>query len=232
MSYKIAICDDIEKDRDYISSLVQGWAERERLIVQIQTFPSAEAFLFHYEDEKDFDILLLDIEMEKLNGVELAKRIRVENKEVQIVFISGYNDYISDGYDVEALHYILKPVHLDKLFEVLNRACEKVKKNEQALLLELSDGTVRIPLYTIRYIEVRSNYVTIHAEEDISIKSTLSAMEQKLDDGFFRIGRSYIVNMKYIQKITKSEVLLSNGKSVPLPRGSYESLNRAFIKYF
>lgn len=232
MIYKIAICDDNKPDTDYISSLVKEWADSSKSIVKLKIFQSAEEFLFHYEEDKSYHILLLDIEMGKMNGVELAKKIRAKNKEVQIIFITGYNDYISDGYDVEALHYILKPVDKKKLYEVLCRACEKLKKEEAALLLHLSDGMIRVPFYEIRYIEVRANYVTIYGEEKVTLKTTLSALEQKLDDRFFRVGRSYIVNMKYIRKITKSDVILEGQTAVPISRGYYEALNRAFIHYF
>jgi len=232
MAYKIAICDDNKLDTDYISSLVGEWAENSQNIVERKTFLSAEEFLFHYEDDKSCDILLLDIEMGKMNGVELAKKIRAKNKEVQIVFITGYNDYISDGYDVEALHYILKPVRKEKLHEVLSRACERLKGKQAALLLDLPDGTARIPLYEIRYIEVRANYVTIYGKEALTLKTTLSSLEKKLDNSFFRVGRSYIVNMQYIRKITKKDVILKDETAVPISRGHYEALNRAFIHYF
>ena len=232
MEYRIAVCDDNPTDSEYIVSLVKLWAETTNITVFTDCFSCAENFLFHYEDNKYYDILLLDIQMEQMNGVELAKKIRQTNREIQIVFITGYNDYIADGYDVEALHYILKPVHKEKLFSVLDRAREKLKKNEAALFLNLPDGMVRIPLYEIRFIEVRSNYITIHASEEVTAKMTLSALQKKLDESFFRTGRSYIVNMRYIRKITKTEAVLEGGCSIPLPRGCYEPLNRAFIQYF
>lgn len=232
MNYKIAICDDRKEDIEYISSIVKDWASGKGHSVTIKDFQSAEEFLFHYDDESDYDILLLDIEMGAMNGVELARRVRRQNREIQIIFITGYNDYIADGYDVEALNYILKPVHADKLMAVLDRACEKLKKNEVALIFDLPGGMVRIPLYEIRYIEVRANYVTIHAAEEISVKTTLSSIEKKLDEGFFKTGRSYIVNMHYIRKVTKTEVVLEGEIVIPLSRGLYEPLNRAFIKFF
>ena len=121
--------------------------------------------------------------------VELAKRIRQKNKALQIVFITGYTDYIAEGYDVSALHYLVKPVSREKLFTVLDRAAERLHSAERALLLELPGETVRVPLHEIDYLEVRQNYVTVHAGETYTVKKTLGAMERELDDRFFRAGR-------------------------------------------
>jgi len=230
MKYKIAICDDMEQDIRYISSAVSDWADREGMAVEVETFPSAESFLFRYAEQKDYDILLLDIEMKEINGVELARRIRRENDAVQIVFITGYTDYISEGYDVSALHYLMKPLSAEKLHEVLNRAVVKIEKNERSLFLTLSGETVRIPIYEIKYLEVQQNYVTIHAKSDYTVKKTLGEFEKELDERFYRMGRSYIVNLSFIDRITKASVYLADGAVIPLPRGQYEPLNRAFIR--
>ena len=185
MRYKIAICDDMEEDVKYISSAVNKWAEKENITVDIETFPSAESFLFRYAEQKAFDILLLDVEMPSMNGVELAKRIRKENDAVQIIFITGYTDYISEGYEVSALHYLVKPLSETKLFEVLNRAVLKIRKNEKSLYLSLSGEMVRIPIYEIKYLEVQQNYVTVHSKKDYTVKKTLGEFERELDERFY-----------------------------------------------
>lgn len=229
MAYRAAICDDNEKDAEYVKSILNRWAASRKVSVQAEAFPSAESFLFRYAEDKAFDILLLDIEMGIMDGVTLAKSIRKENEEVQIVFITGYSDYIAEGYEVEALHYLMKPVNEEKLFSVLDRAVEKIKQNERCLNLELSGEMVRIPFYEIRYLDVNQNYVTIHGKKDYTVKRTLGDFEKELDDRFFRAGRSLIVNLKCIQRVTKTEVRLSDGTALPLPRGAYGPLNRAII---
>ena len=231
MRYKIAVCDDMEEDVKYISSAVNQWAEKENIMVDIETFPSAESFLSRYAEQKAFDILLLDIEMPSMNGVELAKRIRKENDAVQIIFITGYTDYIAEGYEVSALHYLVKPLSETKLFKVLNRAVLKIRKNEKSLYLSLSGEMIRIPIYEIKYLEVQQNYVTVHSKKDYTVKKTLGEFERKLDERFYRMGRSFIVNLSCIDKITKTDVFLSDGPIIPLPRGQYEPLNKAFIAH-
>ena len=231
MRYKIAVCDDMEEDVKYSSSAVNQWAEKENIMVDIETFPSAESFLSRYAEQKAFDILLLDIEMPSMNGVELAKRIRKENDAVQIIFITGYTDYIAEGYEVSALHYLVKPLSETKLFKVLNRAVLKIRKNEKSLYLSLSGEMIRIPIYEIKYLEVQQNYVTVHSKKDYTVKKTLGEFERKLDERFYRMGRSFIVNLSCIDKITKTDVFLSDGSIIPLPRGQYEPLNKAFIAH-
>ena len=229
MNYNIAICDDFDADRQYISDIVSRWAEDRAHTVQISFFSSAENFLFHYAEKKDYDILLLDIEMGAMDGVAMAKKLRRDNDTVQIVFITGYSDYISEGYEVAALHYLMKPVKKDKLFLVLDRAVDKLSKNEKVLNFEIGGEMVRIPVYQIRYADVSGNYVTIHACDDLTVKMTLGELEKELDDRFFRVGRSAIVNLTQISRVTKTEIKLNDGVTLPLPRGAYEGVNRAII---
>lgn len=229
MKYKIAICDDSEVDRQYISGMVQRWAASAGHIAHIELFSSAENFLFRYAEERDYDILLLDIEMGAMDGVSMAKLLRKDNDTVQIVFITGYSDYIAEGYEVAALHYLMKPVREEKLCSVLDRAAEKLSKNETVLTLETGGEMVRIPVYQIRYADVYGNYVTIHGATDVTVKMTLSELEKALDERFYRVGRSAIVNLTRISRVTKTEIKLSDGTAVPLPRGAYDGINRAII---
>ncbi len=229
MRYKIAICDDCDVDRQYISNMVTLWGERSGYIVHIDRFSSAENFLFHYAEESDYDILLLDIEMETMDGVTMAKKLRKENDTVQIVFITGYSDYILEGYEVAALHYLMKPVKEEKLCAVLDRAVQKLAKNEKVLNFEIGGEMIRVPIYQIRYADVFGNYVTIHASSDVTVKMTLSDLEKQLDERFYRAGRSCIVNLSQISRVTKAAIKLSDGTTIPLPRGAYDGINRAII---
>ncbi|MDM8200169.1 LytR/AlgR family response regulator transcription factor [Allofournierella massiliensis] len=229
MKYKIAICDDSEADRQYISGMVQRWAASAGHIAHTELFSSAESFLFRYAEERDYDILLLDIEMGAMDGVSMAKLLRRDNDTVQIVFITGYSDYIAEGYEVAALHYLMKPVREEKLCSVLDRAAEKISKNEKVLTLETCGELVRIPVYQIRYADVYGNYVTIHGATDVTVKMTLSELEKALDERFYRVGRSAIVNLTRISRVTKTEIKLNDGTAVPLPRGAYDGINRAII---
>ena len=231
MKLKIAICDDEQNQIEYLTSIVSAWSKENGHICEMRTFPSAEAFLFAYEDDNAYDILLLDIEMKHITGVDLAKGIRKKNQTVQIIFITGYSEYISEGYEVAALHYLMKPVSQQKLFSVLDRAAEKIKQNEKCLNLPLSGEMVRVPLHEIKYLDVHQNYVTVHGKADYTVKRTLGEFEDLLDTRFTRVGRAMIVNLTYISRVTKTDVYLSDGTVLPLPRGAYEPLNRAIITH-
>lgn len=232
--YKIAVCDDNQADADYVSEIIKKSAQTRAVWVEIAQFPSAEAFWFAYEENPCYDILFLDIEMKSdgMNGVELAVKLRENDHSIQIVFVTGYMEYIADGYDVEALHYLLKPVTQEKLGRVFERAMQRVKDREKELFLQTTDGSVRVLVSEIRYLEVRRNYVTVHAAEAYTVKRTLRELEQELDARFCRTGRSFIVNLQYVRRVTKSQVVLKDGVQVPLSRGLYEGVNRAMIQYF
>lgn len=227
---KAAICDDSALDCEFVKEITEKWGKHCSADLHVDVFSSSESFLFHYAEVKDYDILLLDVEMGQMDGVTMAKKIRRENRTVQIVFITGYSDYIAEGYEVEALHYLMKPVREEKLFAVLDRAAEKLRQNEKVLNLELSGEMVRLPMHEIRYLDVQKNYVTVHGKQDYTVKRSLGDFETELDDRFFRAGRGLILNLKAISRVTKQEVHLSDGTVLPLPRGAYESLNRAIIE--
>lgn len=228
-TYKIAICDDLAADRNYLSSLCETWSRHNRYHIQISEFTSAENFLFYYAEKKDFDILLLDIEMGAMDGVTMARKLRQDNHTIQIIFITGYSDYISDGYEVDALHYLIKPIQEEKLFTVLDRAITKLIKNEKVLNLSNQGEMLRLPICQISYADVNGNYITIHGQQVITLKMTLSELEKKLDSHFFRAGRSVLINLTKISRVTKKEMYLQDGSIIPLPRGAYEKVNQAII---
>ncbi len=231
MDYRLAVCDDQPADRQLVQELALQWANQRGFDVELHPFSSGEAFLFQYAEDRNWDILLLDVEMPGCSGVELARQVRRENSLTQIIFVTGYTDYIAEGYDVAALHYLLKPISREKLFSVMNRAVERLKRDGRFLLLEMPEELVRVPLFEVEYLEVRQNYVTVHTVAGAyTLKKTLTAMEKDLDNRFFRVGRSFILNLSKVRKATKREVVMLSGAIIPLPRGGYDALNLAIIQ--
>lgn len=233
MTYHIAVCDDSPQDRSYVCTLVNAWAKARDADHAVDVFSSAEQFLFHYAEHKAYDILLLDIEMGAMDGVSLAKKIRQDNESVQIVFITGFADFISEGYEVSALHYLMKPVKQDKLFAVLDRAVAVMQKTERVVLLPMGGEVLRLPMDRIQYVEAFSHTISVVTETDsLQVKMPISEIEKMLGDSFIRCHRSYLVGLKHIARLSKSEVILDNGKALPLSRGAAATVHKAFISYY
>lgn len=233
MNYKVSIIDDSPVDTEYVAALVTRWADTAGHSLGICTFPSAEAFLFQYEEEQEFDILLLDIEMKEMNGVDLAKKIRQSNDRVQIVFITGYPDFIAEGYEVSALHYLMKPVSGEKLFAVLDKAAANLAKTEKRLRVTYDRRTDFVPLSQILYIEAQKQYVLIHTfRETYRMKQSFAETIDALDEFFIKCQRSFCVNLRHVKQIKGDGVLLKNGGEVPISRGMAEKLGKAMIRLF
>lgn len=233
MKCKIAICDDSDADRQYVLNMVNRWATGAGHVVHTDTFTSAERFLFHYVEESDYDILLLDIEMGAMDGVTLAKKIRQDNASVQMVFITGFVDYISEGYEVSALHYLMKPVKQNKLFAVLDRAVTAMQKTERVILLPVGGEVLRLPISQVQYVEAFSHTAAIvTGTETIQVKLPISEVERLLGDGFVRCHRSYLVGLKHIARLSKTEVILDGSKALPLSRNAAPLVHKAFISYY
>ena len=232
MELKVAICDDDAIQREYLKDLLVPWAKRNRHLMEIQVYDGAKPFLFAYGEQQDFDILLLDIEMPGQNGIEIARYVRAQNSAVQIIFVTGYYQYFSDGFDVSALHYLLKPVDGAKLYPVLDKAVSNLSYRQRSVLVSAADGEYKVSLADICYAEAENVYVNIHTVHGTyRTRMTLARFAQQLDGTFFKTHRSYIVALKYIKKITRNEVTLSGGQTVPLSRGMYDALHGALIKY-
>ena len=229
----IAICDDEPLAVDYVAHHLQNWAQKHQCILRISRFSSAEEFLFSYEEDQDFDVLFLDIQMEKMNGVELARTIREKDVSVQIVFITAIADYISEGYELSALHYLMKPVSEEKLFAVMDRAVKNCVKSENYLLVTSDQTLKRISVNSILYAETFAHYIVlVTAEGEYQIRENTGAFAEKLGKDFVRPHRSYLVNLRHVHSISKTEVLLDNGKAIPLSRYNYQKINQAFIQYY
>ena len=235
MEIRIAICDDENQQAEYIKTFVSKWAAKNDIETAFNIFDSAEKFsaAWIWSDCRICDILLLDIQMSGQNGIDLAKEIRLTSPDLPIIFITGFADYMSQGYDVSALHYLMKPVKEEKLFEVLDRAMKNLEIYNEFISLTINRENIIIPLSDIIYVESSLHYIMINTvKEQYKVKMPLTEIESKLGNGFFKCTRSFIVGLRYIRRMSKSEVILTNGISIPLSRGLYKNISRAFIEFF
>ncbi len=241
MLWKVAICEDDPVQSRNIRRMTEGWSQDRNRKLQIFSYKDCEAFLSDWGERMDFDLVILDIHLgQGMDGMELARRIRQRDEGIQILFISGLSEYMSQGYDVQALHFLVKPVEEGRLWEVLDKALDTINKRESFLLVETEDQVWRIPVSRIVYGEAFSHTTALYlAPEDKTgamecqeVRLCLGELEEKLPvSEFLRCHRSYLVHLPYIRRIERTEALLDYGGTVPVSRGKRAGLCQAFLDY-
>ncbi len=231
---RIAICDDEEVQQKLLGKYLSEWAEENKVSLELKLFSSGEEFAFCWEDDRNYDLLILDIEMGKMNGMELAASIRRQDEEIPVLFVTGYDNYMSQGYEVSALHYLMKPVHKEKLFAVLDKLGRK-EKQEPKLLFLTESGAVSLPVSKVWYVEARAHRCILYTEdEEYILRSSMGEIVQYLEEyqGFVRCHRSYMVNVRHISAIIKPEVILDDKRRLPVSRSAEKEVNRTFIEFY
>lgn len=224
---KIAVCEDELELLIQLTSYVKTILEKHSISHHIESFTSTCA-LFAREA---FDILLLDIEMPPLSGLETAKRLRRRGDKSSIIFITAHPRYAIEAYDVQAFHYLIKPVDLHKLEVLLIKLCSSLQEAyTQAIAIRQGTRIWRIPFEKILYLEVIDRKIYLHTlEETISFYGKMEALE--LPKVFFRCHRSYIVNLQHVKQYDKGEITLDSKESIPLSKRRYPSFGLAFMEY-
>ena len=231
---RMAVCDDESAQMELMNRYLLEWAQDRKVKCAVKCYESAESFLFDWEEDKALDLLVLDIEMKEMNGMELARRIRSQEEKIPILFVTGYDRYIAQGYDVEALHYLIKPVHKEKLFEVLDRLKNSAVPEEK-LLLATKEGEHTFLLGSIWYFEAAGHFSTLYTDRDtIALHMSISSLAKKLagSSSMVLCHRSYLVNLAHVSSLSKGELLLDDGRKLPLSRSQAAKVQKAFIKYY
>ncbi|MFR8010590.1 MAG: LytR/AlgR family response regulator transcription factor [Clostridia bacterium] len=230
----IAICDDEQAQLDFLCACVKNWGEKRKIDCSVSAFQSANALWMEYETER-YDLALLDIQMPGQSGMELAAELRRRNDDIGIIFITGIADQMAQGYDVDAIHYLLKPVAEPKLFEVLDRALARMGVQEKKLLFKgKGDETVAVPEHEVEYLEARSHDTILAcAGGDFQLPVSFGEAVSALPAGhFIKCHRSYVVNLRAIRRIGKYEITLDSGRVIPVSRRLYGDVNKAFITFY
>jgi len=228
---RIAICDDQPAQLQLLQEQCRRWGASRSVPVQVQTFETAEAFLFAYETDKAFDVLLLDIQMPGLSGMDLAHRLRAAGDSLTLALITAIPDYALEGYTVDALAYLLKPVSDEALYALLDKACKRAPT--PFVLVDHNGITERILLSSILYLESQGHDTHIVCEGRTLISPHgLSHYTQQLGSTFHRIHRCYLLNLAHAASIHRKEVILDNETSLPVARGRFEPLSQAYINYY
>ena len=229
---RIAVCDDEEKFRVQARDLIDKIAGSMDVIVDAY---SDGRKLIEAFDKKPYDLLFLDIEMPAMDGITLAKKLRERSENIYIVFLTGHVEYALEGYEVNALRYLTKPVQEDKLREVLRFVMDKSVSKRQLIIKE--DGEeLLINVTDIIYMEAQNQYVMIYtmAGEHL-VRYNIGDFEEELEkDGFFRCHRGYLVSLSKVKKLQKSEVVMESvdGEiNLPVSRSNIKPLKEALYTY-
>ncbi len=220
---RIAICDDSVDARDALRLQLEKilWEGAEEIVYEFSTGAGAIRWLENHPGE--IDLLFLDVEMAGINGMEAAEAVRKFDTEIIIVFVTGYSDYVFDGYKVNALDYIIKPANAERLSAVLKRVRAQLesKKNDM-YLFKNTEGTFRFPVASICYFySDKRKVVCVCGEKEYSFYAKLDEVEQELTEKFVRIHQRYLVNPQQVEQIGTTSVSVS-GKQLPISRALKE----------
>ena len=228
---RIAICDDertyIKKIENDINSLKTHENEFE-----FSEFESGEAFISGFSKDK-FDLIILDIEMNDLNGLQTAEFLRQIDKNVILIFMTSYDKFVYQGYEVNAFRYILKnqpePIYLKQLSDTI----QEYYRNKKYIKVVDNDIEKELLTVDILYIEVYSHQIVIHTfNKEYYQKGKLSDYEKMLEECLFvRSDKSVLINITNIDYIKKNQVFMKNGKILYVSRNHLEKITRAFLKF-
>lgn len=212
--FLIAICEDETYLLEELRKKAEAYLKTRHYPAEIRTFTSGEDLL---KEQRTFDLILLDLVLPGINGLETAKRLSSKSR---IIFITSYREYAVDAFEVEAVHYLLKPVTDERLYKAMDRALKQFKQEDDRTLALIKSGSTHIlPICDILYCEVFDHRVCIHtAQGNYEYSGTLDMLERKLDGRFFRCHRSYLINMSHVVGQEKGTALVSNGNRVLISR--------------
>ena len=234
---RIAICDDNKEELKKISNLVQQLRLNQPSIeITINTFVSGYDLLNYIDRVPYFDVLILDIIMPGLNGIELAKRIRENNKKSKIIFITSSPEFAVDSYKVNAFYYLLKPFQAGELLSLLNKIFISIKEQYSKYIV-VKEKTMlrRINIHTIQYVESIKHTLNFHLQDNEIIMCYAKMGDFKnvllADARFIYCHQSFIVNMSCITKIAEKSFTLQDNTLIPIARSVYPKVKQLYIDY-
>lgn len=236
---KIVVCDDEKFHQDEVANALRVWIKDKDEVLELLTYSSAEAMLFDRDLWVDADGLILDIEMRTMNGMQLAREVRSVDSQVPLAFLTGYEAYVFEGYEVGALAYLLKPIQRPKFEQVLDQMLDlKTKlRNRQFLFVETKEGTEKLFLDEILYIESQLHKCLIRYERnqvngELMATQGLGTFTKHLEgQGFCMPHRSYLVNIAKARRISRQDMSVDGGFEIPIARGKWESIHQSYLDF-
>ena len=227
----IAVVDDDPKDASLLKECVEKYCKMNNLAVMIHVFHDG---LDLVRSTENHDIVFLDIQMGKLDGLETARFIRKINKESILIFVTNMAQFAIKGYEVDALDFILKPVSMASIVYVLNKAMKRLDGggDRAQFSLKTSDGTISLSANEITYVEVFDHNLIYHTTRgEFTVRGRLSDVSEKLSpDRFVMCNRSFIVNLRHVSNVT-SDYLLIGDTRISVSKSHRKELIRRFSSF-
>ena len=231
----IAILEDDNQDMEHLRQLLKTYAEKKELRMIVETFSISENFLRAFSAGK-YDLIFFDNYIGSGLGIDIARKVRLIDKDVDIVFVSMSAEFAISGFEVRALHYLIKPVTIDELEQVFERQRESrspAPQQEEFIDVMTEHETITIPIDEIRYIEVVDKTCLIHhSGKDTKTYMSLEKLTEYLPGPqFLRTHKSYVVNVAFVKTMGKSSFMMKDGVEVPIGRTHLVSCKREYMKY-
>lgn len=228
---RIAICDDMPEFLLQTRYAIERWKDKPDNLY-IETFEDADSLITSHHS-KPFDIILMDIIMPLLNGLDAAKEIRQSDKSVKIVFLTHSSEYAVDSYSVKANNYLLKPLDTTALFRCLTELSEEIALQSKYLTIRSVTAVHRVMLQDIEVIEAHQKHTLLSLSNGSVIEAIepLYFFEEKLlaDVEFYKCHRSYIVNLYRIKTYTQNELLMRCGYRIPISRSAHKNFENTYF---
>ncbi|MDE7332286.1 MAG: LytTR family DNA-binding domain-containing protein [Lachnospiraceae bacterium] len=231
---EIAVCDDEKFYREKIQKLLEEYLTGHGLEYRIRLFLSGEEFLSCSENSVKYDIVFMDINMEKVDGIQAAMQMQSFHSCTYLVLVTAFINYVLEGYKVNAVRYIMKDTLDTAIAECMDAVLEKMKIAR--ISFSFMEGERMLYTDNILYVESRKHKsVFFYMESEIvkyQIYEKLDWVEQRLSGfHFLRIHKSYLVNMKHIRRISNYTAVLDTGEELPVPRLRFQAAKEAFVAY-
>lgn len=228
---QIAVCDDEELSCAEISRLAGEILRDKHIECSITQFRSGESLLEAIDNGQKFDLLLLDVMLEKMSGMELAVSLRKRREKIAIIFISNNKDMAMQGYEVEALRYLAKPVNRERLQEALIFCCGTLVEKRE-IQCSTNKGECRISSSEIQYIEVYGRKTQIKLlQEEMECKQPISKLEMILPSNFVRCHQGFLVNLAFVRYVRRNELEMQSGIVIPISKYRHQEVMSRFVSY-
>lgn len=229
----IAVVEDSIDDLNNCLSLLDKYSKEKNVQFDIQTFESGDAFLMRFKSQ--FDFIILDINLSAMNGIDVARSVRAKDEEVIIMFATNLAKYATNGYEVDAIDFALKPLTYASFYLRLERVMKKLNKKSDSFLVVPSDGGFsKINVNDVLYVEVISHDIIFHmmSGQNITTSGTLKKYDEKLKDlWFIRCNSCYLVNAHKIKRVEKLDIQLVNDEIIAISHPKKKSFMERFKKY-